>query len=44
MKSKYTYEECKRIASGCKSRNEFKHKCPGAISSWSVRCSDTAHR
>lgn len=27
MKSKYTYEVCKQLASGCKSRNEFKHKC-----------------
>lgn len=30
MKSKYTYEVCKQLANGCKSRNVFKHKCPGA--------------
>ena len=30
MESKYTYEVCKEIASGCKTRNQFKRKCGGA--------------
>lgn len=30
MKSKYTYEVCKQLANGCKSRYEFKNKCAGA--------------
>ena len=30
MKSRYTYEVCKQLANGRKSRYEFRRKCPGA--------------